>query len=428
MEYSLYELLFCLILYAFLGWGVEVCYVAIKEHRFVNRGFLNLPLELPYGIAAVITLVVLPTLGHNLSLQYLVSGIICWLVWSLSDQFVRGISQKSMLEQRGLSNASLCKTLLVGAITALAYMVLYLMVHPVLFGLVLLLPSLFIKIFVIAVSVLILADFCSVVYTMRTNRALKRGEERMATTRHLGEQITALIWRRLQKSYPGIQEAEDLESAGYIFAKGICFDKLTWVFLVSSFLGAMIEMLYCYALGGTWMNRSSLLYGSFSVVWGFGAVILTVTLQRLSGKPDRAIFLAGFVIGGTYEYVCSVLTELVFGTVFWDYSQMPLNIGGRTNVLYCIFWGLLAVVWIKILYPPMEKGIEMLPPLFGKVITWILIVVLSCDGLLTAAAMVRYTDRQLDPQPTNIVEEFLDSRYDNAWMEHRWPNMYVTEE
>ena len=32
-----------------------------------------------------------------------------------------------------------------------------------------------------------------------------------------------------------------------------------------------------------------------------------------------------------YEYLCSVFTEIVFGAVFWDYSALPFNLGGRIN-------------------------------------------------------------------------------------------------
>lgn len=175
------------------------------------------------------------------------------------------------------------------------------------------------------------------------------------------------------------------------------------------------------------MNRSSLLYGTFSVVWGLGAVVLTVSLQRFAHQEDRKVFLGGFVIGGTYEYLCSVFTELVFGTVFWDYSHMPLNINGRTNVLYCIFWGLLAVIWVKILYPPMEKAIEKIPPLLGQILTWVVFLVILCDALLTGSAMLRYTDRQSRPEAANPVEQLLDDTYDDDWMEQRWPNMAVTK-
>ena len=281
---------------------------------------------------------------------------------------------------------------------------------------------------VIAGVVLILADFVGVMRTLRTSSATRLNKAGQETTQRMADRITSAIWRRLQKAYPGLTAADVPGPERYVFARGICFDKLVWVFLVTSFLGALIEMVFCRVTSGQWMSRSGVLYGSFSFVWGLGAVVLTITLQRIADKPDRRIFLAGFVIGGAYEYLCSVFTELVFGTVFWDYSKMPLNIGGRTNVLYCIFWGLLAVAWIKVLYPPMSKGIEKIPALLGKVITWVIIFFLACDGLLTAAAMLRYTDRQNNPEPKNAAEAFLDDTYDDNWMEHHWPNMVVTKD
>lgn len=95
------------------------------------------------------------------------------------------------------------------------------------------------------------------------------------------------------------------------------------------------------------MSRSSVLYGPFSIVWGLGCVLLTALLYKYKDRSDRYIFLAGTVLGGAYEYSCSVFTELVFGTVFWDYSHIPFNLGGRINLLFCFFWGIAAVVWLK---------------------------------------------------------------------------------
>ena len=197
--------------------------------------------------------------------------------------------------------------------------------------------------------------------------------------------------------------------------------------MICALLGDIIETFYCGLVNGKWMNRSSVLYGPFSFVWGIGAVVLTIALRQVANKSDRYVFVGGFVIGGTYEYLCSVFTELVFGTVFWDYSDMPLNIGGRTNVLFCFFWGLLAVVWVKILYPPLERFIEKIPPVTGKVVTWVIVFVMVCNGLLTSAAMLRYHTRADRPEADGRVEAFLDEQYDDAYMEERWPNMIVAD-
>ena len=87
-----------------------------------------------------------------------------------------------------------------------------------------------------------------------------------------------------------------------------------------------------------------------SIVWGLAIAAVTVLLYRYRQRSDRFLFLMGTVLGGAYEYLCSVFTEIMFGTVFWDYSKIPFNLGGRINLLYCFFWGIAAVVWFKELY------------------------------------------------------------------------------
>lgn len=209
-----------------------------------------------------------------------------------------------------------------------------------------------------------------------------------------------------------------------IFAEGICLDKLVWVFFVSAILGDVIETFYCRICEGVWMSRSSVLYGRFSVVWGIGAVVLTLVLYRFANRPNNYILLIGAFIGGVYEYGCSLFTELVFGSVFWDYSWMPLNIAGRTNLLYMAFWGILSVVWIKYIYPKMSHLIEKFPVKLGKICTWAFVVFMIGNILLSAMAMIRYTRRQEGVEASNQVEEFLDTTYKDERIEEVWPNMY----
>ena len=175
------------------------------------------------------------------------------------------------------------------------------------------------------------------------------------------------------------------------------------------------------------MSRSSVLYGPFSIVWGIGAVVLTLVLSKIAEKPMWYIFLIGMLIGGVYEYVCSLFTEMFLGSVFWDYSWMPLNIGGRTNVLYMAFWGLLSLVWIRWAYPKISGVIECFPRFQGKVITWIFVVFMVCNTLISVMAMVRYTKRQDGVEARTAIELFLDASYADALIEEVWPNMMITK-
>lgn len=422
-----------MMIYALLGWIAEVCYYSVKNSRFENCGFLNLPFNIPYGILAVVMIITLPSLEQNYLLQYVITLVAVVVVKNLTEFFIENIGRFELYEYIDEENISNSIQYVSTVVLAAVCLMIYVVVHPVIFGVAVLLPDMVIKTVALIFTAVVALDFLCTVYAMRTGNREKSedlNESNKENTQKIADKIVISIWKRLEKSYPGINKMPKEDREKYIFAKGICFDKLVWVFLVSSFLGALIEMVYCYSIDGFWMNRSSLLYGPFSVVWGVGAVLLTVSLRRFTeSRKGNAltIFLAGFVVGGVYEYFCSVFTELVFGTVFWDYSNMPLNIGGRTNVLYCVFWGLLGVVWTRLIYPNMSRYIEKLPALWGKVITWVIIAVMVCNCTLTATAMIRYTQRHTDPQACNIIEQLTDKHFDDEFMENRWPNMVITQ-
>lgn len=411
-------LMWYLMIYSFLGWVMEVFVYAVTNHRFVNRGLLDLPFSLPYGLTSVILTVVLPTV-EGFAMELFMTCAVYRLVYGICAHVVRRISGVEPDKNRSRA-VRLLSTLSAAGILLTQYF----LIHPLLLTLSVVLPEGVTKLCAALFGALVLMDYLCVRHTLRTHRLSPGVVFCLNRTQRMADRMTGAIWNRLQQAYPGIRTRED---QGHTFAKGLCLDKLFWVFLVSSVLGAGIEMVFCRVTGGVWMNRSSLLYGPFSVVWGLGAVVLTVVLQQLEDKPDRYVFLSGCVLGGVYEYLCSVFTELVFGTIFWDYSHMPLNLGGRINLLYCIFWGLLAVLWLRVLYPPMERTIEKLPPLAGKITTWVLIALMLCNCALTGAAMLRYTDRRGDAPSRGIVESFLDERYPDRYMEERWPNMKFTQ-
>ena len=77
-----------------------------------------------------------------------------------------------------------------------------------------------------------------------------------------------------------------------------------------------METIFCLITSGELMSRSSVVYGPFSIVWGLACAFLTLILYKYRDKSDSYIFFFGTVLGGAYEYICSVFTELVFGTVF----------------------------------------------------------------------------------------------------------------
>ena len=58
MTYNIFQWLMFFYIYCFIGWCFESAYVSIKKRRFVNRGFLRLPLLPIYGSGAIAILIV----------------------------------------------------------------------------------------------------------------------------------------------------------------------------------------------------------------------------------------------------------------------------------------------------------------------------------------------------------------------------------
>ena len=159
-----------------------------------------------------------------------------------------------------------------------------------------------------------------------------------------------------------------------------------------------------------------------------GAVILTVALSRVKRRNNISVFISGFFFGGFFQYLCSIFTEVFFGMKFWDYSYMPFNIDGRTNLLFMFFWGIVALVWFRFIYPPLSKTIEKIPPVTGTVLAFIITAFFICNGIVTSMVMIRTTGRKEQPVARNVIEQFIDDEYPNDVVRKLWPNMDFLEE
>lgn len=425
--YTNVEFIAFFLIYSLIGWLAEVCIMSIKERKFCNRGFFNAPFCMSYGVIFDLLIMVLPTLKNHFILQFLATLVTASAVEYLAGITVRVILGKSLWQYDrnnifGGEKKGIAYSLAISSVILLAVKVL----HPILYLLLQLIPDIILFAGCLGTVILLLLDFVTILFAAHKKTASteiglleKAAKKRKAA---LGNKISSLIWNRIQKAYPDMETGTETE---LVFAKGVCLDKVAWIFFICALCGDLIETVYCRYTAGIWMSRSSVVYGPFSIVWGIGAVILTVILQKLKTKEDRYIFTAGFFLGGVYEYLCSVFTEVFFGTVFWDYSKLPFNIGGRTNLLFCVFWGVLSVVWVKVCYPRLSRLIEKIPALAGKILTWGMLLFLFCDILLSVMVLNRYMERREGREKGTIIEAFIDNQYPDDFVEEIWPNMKI---
>ena len=431
MTYSLSQLAWFFLIYSILGWCISVAFCAIKKHSFVNPGFLNLPVSPIYGIGAVLSTVFLSELTHRPLFFILGSCVLSGIL-----VITTGVALERMLHRRwwdfsdhkfhfhGYISLPLLLVLGVGAWLCVSFL------NPLLALVLGDLPPLLSRILVLVGLGLVALDLAlslgiTVQMGVRILRLEQLSREFQELTALFGHAITRRVQTRMLHAFPNLEQAAPSQKPKpTVFAQGCSPTKLIWIFFIAALLGDIIETLFCRATMGIWMSRSSLIYGPFSIVWGLGAVMFTALLYRYKDKSEGYLFLAGTIVGGVYEYVCSVFTELVFGTVFWDYSHIPFNLAGRINLLYCFFWGIAAAVWMKVLYPRLSRLIERIPMKAGKVLTWVIVVFMVFNMAISALALGRYQQRQSAPDaPTNGFTEFLDHYYPDERIHQVYPNM-----
>jgi uncharacterized membrane protein len=195
-----------------------------------------------------------------------------------------------------------------------------------------------------------------------------------------------------------------------------------WIFFVGCFMGVVLETLYCIVKNGYIESRQGLIYGPFNLVYGFGALLITLVLKRIKTRNIFNIFCISFVIGSLFEYICSVFQEYVYGTVSWSYSHKFLNINGRITLLYSLFWGILGIVWLKIIYPKYRKIIKGLPVNMLKAMTYILLVFMVFNTLISFFATYRRNERYYNIPASNSFERYLDNNYPDSFIDKIYPN------
>lgn len=433
MTYTLYEILWFVLIYSFLGWCLEILFAALAKRKFMNRGLLNGPFCPLYGCVMVFVLIFFQGLREHtfflLVACTVTVGIMEFAAGAVMEKiFKRKWWDYSEYKYNVGGYVSIPFTLLwgVGAVVAVKFL------QPLLEKFVQWLPSIFGHIVLIVFGVILACDVIvtiSVILKIKyQNKHMKDIAERMnKVSNRLGNAITAKVQKRVVKAYPNLKDEKtgrivnEEKEKSTVFAYGCSFHKLVWLFLIGAFLGDVTETIFCRITMGYWMSRSSVIYGPFSIVWGLGIAGLTFVLHWYKDKGDRYIFILGTVLGGVYEYVCSVFTEIAFGTVFWDYSKIPFNIGGRVNLLYCFFWGIAAVVWIKIAYPFVSRLIEKVPMKPGKIISYVMIVFMVLNMAVSALALARYSERAKGVEPRYEIGQFLDEHYPDERMERIYP-------
>lgn len=207
----------------------------------------------------------------------------------------------------------------------------------------------------------------------------------------------------------------------------LSISKLVILFMVGAFLGDIIETIFCRLAARKWMNRSTYIFWPLSSVWGGAFLLASISYYWFRNSNILTLFLVGFIFGTLYEYLYSAVLERFLFLKFWDYSGFRYHIKGRVNLPYSIGWGIVAIVWIKVLYPRVASWLMGVSSSALLAVGIALALELLIDTAVSFYAFVRYSRRYRLGSASNRMSAFVDRYYTDAYMEDAFPYMLRTD-
>lgn len=198
--------------------------------------------------------------------------------------------------------------------------------------------------------------------------------------------------------------------------------KIFFIFMIGSVIGYVVEMIVAFVQEGHFESRQGVLYGPFTPVYGIGILVFYMFFNRIKTREKKKIFLLAMLLGGITEYLCSFLQEKIFGTISWDYSNWILNINGRTTLIHCTYWGIAGILYISYIEPILPK-LEALTRKNGtKILAGGMAILMFFNITISSLAAIRQKYRNENIKPQNKLEEFLDEKYPDEYMDKVFAN------
>ena len=206
------------------------------------------------------------------------------------------------------------------------------------------------------------------------------------------------------------------------------FYQYVIIFMVASVAGLILEMTWMLISSGRTELRVGLVWGPFSPLYGFGACLLTMVLWNFRTAPKAQVFFISALLGGGLEQTTGMLMEDLFHAQSWTYIGLPDAITQWIAWRFLFAWGVLGLVWCRVVMPEVIYRIGEPTNRRQIVIVSLMTAFLVVDMLATVFCFYRKACRDAGIPPHNAVEEYVDSRFNDEFIANRFQNLVVGED
>ena len=181
---ELYFITLYFFVYGFLGWCTEVAFAAWKEHRFVNRGFLNGPICPIYGFGVTMVVRFLSPYKANLVLLYITSVILVTVLEWLTGFILEKLFHNKWWDYSNMPlnlNGYVC--LLFSLIWGVACVLIVDFIHPVIHSVLVLIPT------IVGIIVLIILGISTFADLYVTASGILKMNKRLAAMQEIADEL-----------------------------------------------------------------------------------------------------------------------------------------------------------------------------------------------------------------------------------------------
>ena len=204
---ELYFIALYFFVYGFLGWCTEVAFAAWKEHRFVNRGFLNGPICPVYGIGVTLVVHFLSPYRSNLIILYITSTILVTALEWLTGFILERVFHNKWWDYSNMPlnlNGYVC--LLFSLIWGVACVLIVDFIHPVIHKLLLYIPV------IVGVIILIILEIGMFADLYVTASGILKMNKRLAAMQEIADELHEIsdkIGENIYKNTIAAMETQD---------------------------------------------------------------------------------------------------------------------------------------------------------------------------------------------------------------------------
>ncbi len=169
---------------------------------------------------------------------------------------------------------------------------------------------------------------------------------------------------------------------------GLTYYQIASFFLIYSFIGWCVEVVYCTVTSGKVVNRG-FLNGPVCPIYGFGMVGVLMVFQNLPVKNPEdtdmvVVFFGSLILATLVELIGGWLMLRLFHARWWDYSDKPFNLGGFICPEFSILWGIGGVIVIKMVHPVVNSvSSTKIPEKYGWILMAVLYLIYLIDLIVT---------------------------------------------